>query len=139
MKSLKYKLIPVLGLTGALFLTGCAEDFGQTLTNAGLNTLMGVVIVFLMLLFISLIISLFQFINKAEKAIADRKAKKEAKNNPAPVETPATPAMEEAEEDDLELIAVITAAIAMQEGTSPDGLIVRSIRKVSNANKWKRG
>ncbi len=37
--------------------------------------------------------------------------------------------------DDLELIAVITAAIAASEGTSTDGLVVRSIRKVNNRRK----
>ena len=42
---------------------------------------------------------------------------------------------EENVEDDLELIAVITAAIAASEGTSTDGLVVRSIRKVNNRRK----
>ena len=35
----------------------------------------------------------------------------------------------------FELIAVITAAIAASEGTSTDGLVVRSIRKVNNRRK----
>ena len=39
------------------------------------------------------------------------------------------------ETDDLELIAVITAAIAAQEGTSTDGFVVRSIRR-RPSNKW---
>ena len=42
---------------------------------------------------------------------------------------------EESEEDDLELVAVITAAIAASEGTSADGIVVRSIRKVNNRRK----
>ena len=42
---------------------------------------------------------------------------------------------EENVEDDLELVAVITAAIAASEGTSADGLVVRSIRKVNNRRK----
>ena len=44
---------------------------------------------------------------------------------------------EEREElsDDLELVAVIAAAIASYEGTSTDGFVVRSIRK-ANRNKW---
>ena len=32
--------------------------------------------------------------------------------------------------DDLELVAVISAAIAAAEGTTTDGFVVRSIRKV---------
>ena len=39
--------------------------------------------------------------------------------------------------DDLELVAVITAAIAASEGTSADGLYVRSIKRV-NKSKWQR-
>lgn len=39
------------------------------------------------------------------------------------------------ETDDLELIAVISAAIAAAEGTSTDGFVVRSIRRRS-ANRW---
>ena len=37
--------------------------------------------------------------------------------------------------DDLELIAVITAAIAAGEGTSTDGFVVRSIRR-RTSNNW---
>ena len=45
------------------------------------------------------------------------------------------PVVEETVTDDLELIAVITAAIAAQEGTSTDGFVVRSIRR-RPSNKW---
>ncbi|WP_394525876.1 sodium pump decarboxylase subunit gamma [Lacrimispora sp. JR3] len=38
--------------------------------------------------------------------------------------------------DDLELVAVITAAIAASTGSSPSGLVVRSIRRAP-AGKWK--
>lgn len=38
--------------------------------------------------------------------------------------------------DDLELVAVITAAIAASTGSSPSGLVVRSIRRAP-ASKWK--
>ena len=39
------------------------------------------------------------------------------------------------ETDDLELIAVITAAIAAQEGTSSDSFVVRSIKR-RTSNRW---
>ena len=53
---------------------------------------------------------------------------------PAPV-----PAAAEEEDltDDLELVAVITAAIAAYDNTSADGLVVRSIKRANGA-KWKR-
>ena len=46
---------------------------------------------------------------------------------------------EEEEElsDDLELVAVITAAIAASAGTSTDGFVVRSIRR-SNNSRWAK-
>ena len=43
--------------------------------------------------------------------------------------------VEAAEADDTELIAVIAAAIAAAEGTTTDGFVVRSIRKI---NRKKR-
>lgn len=39
------------------------------------------------------------------------------------------------ETDDLELVAVITAAIAASEGTSTDDFVVRSIKR-RTSNKW---
>ena len=57
----------------------------------------------------------------------------------APVQRPAAPAPVAAapvqEADNSELIAVIAAAIAASEGTSTDGFVVRSIRKI---NRKKR-
>lgn len=101
-----------------------------TLQRAGLNTLMGLVIVFFMLIFLSFVISLFKYIPKLLEG-----KKKEA---PAPAPVPAVPAPAPVEAvvfDDSELIAVIAAAIAASEGTSTDDFVVRSIRKV-NRKKW---
>ena len=72
--------------------------------------------------------------------IRDRNRKKEQKEDTASVGVDNAIAQivsneEENVEDDLELIAVITAAIAASEGTSTDGLVVRSIRKVNNRRK----
>ena len=100
----------------------------QTLKRAGLNTLMGVGTVFVMLILLSLLISLFRFIpNPEAKKAAEAKAAKEAQAAAiaaAPVQA------EENLADDGELVAVIAAAIAAAEGTTTDGFVVRSIRKV---------
>ena len=90
--------------------------------------------VFVVLIFISFIISLFKYISVFENR------KKEQKEDTASVGVDNAIAQvvsneEENVEDDLELIAVITAAIAASEGTSTDGLVVRSIRKVNNRRK----
>ena len=105
-----------------------AEDI--TYGEAGLNTAMGLGIVFCALAFISLIISL-------EGKIFGAFGKKKAPEVPA---APAPAVVEEVEEDtdDTELVAVITAAIYAYEaengGEVPaDGLVVRSIRRLGYA------
>ena len=101
---------------------------GKTLQRAGLNTLMGVGTVFVMLVLLSLLISIFRFIpNPEAKKAAEAKAAKEAQ---AAVIAAAPVQAEENLADDGELVAVIAAAIAAAEGTTTDGFVVRSIRKV---------
>ena len=100
-----------------------------TLQRAGLNTLMGLGTVFLMLIFLSLVISLFKYIPNGSK----KKQVEEA--TPAPVRA-AAPEPEYVEEtDDQELVAVIAAAIAAAEGTTPDGFVVRSIRRAGRSRR----
>ena len=106
----------------------------QTLQRAGLNTLMGVGIVFVVLVFLSFIISLFRFIGAAaDKSMVSHEAPKPIP--PAPVQAPAAQSTPE-ETDDTELVAVIAAAIAASENMSTDSFVVRSIRKV-NKTKWR--
>lgn len=99
-----------------------------TLERAALNTLMGLGTVFIMLIFLSFIIYLFKFV-----PVLFGGKKEEKKEEAAPAPVVAVPVQEET--DDTELIAVISAAIAASEGTSTDGFVVRSIRKV---NRKKR-
>lgn len=85
-----------------------------------------------MLILLSLLISLFRFIpNPEAKKAAEAKAAKAAKEAEAAAIAQAAPAQaEENLADDGELVAVIAAAIAAAEGTTTDGFVVRSIRKV---------
>ena len=103
--------------------------FGEKMGKAGLNTLMGMGTVFIVLILISLIISLFQFI-PAIQAKFDKSAKKDVKAEAVDNTIAQIVEKEETETDDLELIAVITAAIAAS-GTSgsSDEFVVRSIRR----------
>ena len=104
---------------------------GKTLQRAGLNTLMGIGTVFVMLILLSLLISLFRFIpNQEAKKAAEAKAAKAAKEAEAAAIAAAPAQAEENLADDGELVAVIAAAIAAAEGTTTDGFVVRSIRKV---------
>ena len=105
----------------------------EILKKAGLNTLIGMGTTFIILIFISLLISTFSFIPKLfsekKKETTEIVAEKKAE---LPTET-----LEEELTDDLELVAVITAAIAAAEGTSTEGVVIRSIKRADNA-KWKR-
>ena len=110
---------------------------GELLANAGLNTLMGMGVVFVVLILISFVISGFSLINKAEARMKNRGKQPET---PAPKAPAAQPVMEEDDvTDDTELAAVIAAAIAAYEGTAAEGIVVRSIRKVNSLKTWKRG
>ncbi len=110
-------------------------SLGEILQKAGLNTIIGMGTVFVMLIFISLIIALLP---KLTGLIESFGKKKEAPAAPKAevVQTPAA-AVEEELSDDLELVAVISAAIAAYTGTSSDDFVVRSIRR-SAKNKWKK-
>ena len=103
---------------------------------AGMNTLMGIGIVFLMLVFLSFVIGLFKYIEKFQNVGKKKAAEEAPKAEEAPA--PAIAQSEAADEDfadDLELVAVISAAIAAYENTSGDSFVVRSIKK---SNKWHR-
>lgn len=104
--------------------------------RAGMNTLMGIGIVFLMLVFLSFVIGLFKYISKIQDNLTKKKAQEEAPAAaPAAAVVPAAEAADEDFADDLELVAVISAAIAAYENTSGDSFVVRSIKKSKN---WRR-
>lgn len=109
-----------------------AETFAGNMKGAGINTLMGVGTVFVVLIFLILVISLFKYVN-----IIGQKKPEEKKAAPAPAAAPKAAPVEENLTDDLELVAVISAAIAASENTSTDSFVVRSIKKV-NRSKWQR-
>lgn len=107
---------------------------GEILKKAGLNTLLGMGTVFCVLIFISLIISLFKYIPAIQAAFT-KKPKDEAAAVAAPAPKVTATKTAEAATDDAELIAVIAAAIAAAEGTTTDGFVVRSIKR-RKSNKW---
>ena len=122
--------------------TWTAEKYatlGEKMARAGLNTLIGISIVFLALIFISLVIVAM---GKILSGTTKKAPAPVASTQVAPVPVPAAPAVEEVPADDTELIAVITAAVAAYmesegEEVPADGLRVRSIRR-KNQGAWKR-
>lgn len=115
--------------------------FKEKMAKAGSNTLMGMGTVFIVLIFISLVISQFERINKLSVKLANRASARKADvagqsqssvpaaataNKAATVSSVQTSAM-----DDSELVAVITAAVvaASVSAGGTDKLVVRSIKK----------
>ena len=110
------------------------RSMSEKLGNAGLNTLLGMGMAFAILIFISLIISLFPvlFGGSKKKKQSDKEIAQKAMDN-----TISQIAEQEDLSSDAELVAVIAAAIAAYEGSgSTDGFRVRSIRKVNK--NWKK-
>ena len=101
------------------------ESLGEKMANAAGNTLMGMGTVFLVLIFISLLISCFKFIPQ----IMDKFTKKPSVEEKPEVVEETSETVTANEENDSELIAVIAAAIAASEQTSTDSFVVRSIRR----------
>ena len=116
--------------------------FGEKMGKAGLNTLMGMGTVFVVLILLSLLISCFGFINKAQAAAEKKKLVEEEQGAPVNKEMAVETVIQPAGDDD-EIAAVIAAAIAAYQAdggmsaASADGYYVRSIRRRTN-NKWNR-
>lgn len=113
------------------------SSMGELMGNAALNTLIGMGTVFIVLILISIIISCFKVIPKLQETFSKKKTQEVQStdiNNGVVqiVDNEETVDMS----DDLELVAVIAAAIAAYEGAaSTDGFVVRSIHKVNRARR----
>ena len=113
--------------------------------KAALNTLMGMGTVFIVLIFISLLISCFKYISVFEnkkKAPAPAAPAPAAPAAPAPA-APAPVALTTAapagtDDAEMERLAIMTAIIEHRRRTaSSDSLVVRPIKR-SAGNRWKR-
>ncbi len=110
-----------------------SATMGDLMGKAAMNTLIGMGTVFVVLFLISGIISAFALIPKLQAKFSKKNKQEETKTTGVDNAVAQIVVQEESadETDDLELVAVIAAAIAASEGaTSTDGFVVRSIRKV---------
>ena len=116
--------------------TNVEYTFGEIMEKAALNTLLGMGTVFIVLILISAIISCFGVIPKIQDKLTKKSKTEDVKS--VAVNNTAKQIVEDEElADDLELVAVISAAIAASEGaSSADGFVVRSIRRAGS--KWQR-
>ena len=111
--------------------TNVIYTFGETMTKAALNTLMGMGTVFAVLILIIFLISSFALIPKIQDVFSGKKEEKPV------TETKVVQQIVKNEEvvyedvtDDAELVAVIAAAIAAYEGSgSASGYVVKSLKR----------
>ena len=104
------------------------STMGDLMVKAALNTVIGMGTVFAVLILISLIISCFGFIPKIQASMAKKKPAEAVVESTAVQSTVQEETVDET--DDLELVAVIAAAVAACQGAaSTDGFVVRSIRR----------
>ena len=105
-------------------------SLAEKMEKAALNTILGMGTVFIILIFISFLISLFKYISVFENKLKSKKNAKPVVNDIVENSEPQNTENHESLVDDLELIAVITAAIAEFSNTDAANLIVRSIKRV---------
>ncbi len=131
----------VANVSGTLYITGVEfgisensnKSLGEKMATAAFNTLIGIVSVFVVLVLISFIISLFKYIPRIQAAFSRRKsgsAEGALEKAIAQIERNEMMAA-----NDTELIAVITAAICASTGASSDSFVVRSIKKVKRRTR----
>jgi sodium pump decarboxylase gamma subunit len=103
-----------------------------------MTTILGVAIVFLILVIICLMLTIFSIIVKDKsKPSKQKQSKPSPLHKVIPVKTAPVQQSEPVknEMDDKQLVAVITAAIAASMDTDIDHLVVRRIRRVGNWNQ----
>ena len=107
---------------------------GEALSTGLQTTVIGLVIVFGVLAILMIVLVLMKKIFYKEPA---KKAEVQPVQAAKPV--PAAPAATEAEMDDTELVAVLTAAVAASLNTSTYNLRIQSYRRVGNhAPAWNQ-
>ena len=118
-------------------IAGWWASIEDAMAEAGVNTLIGISVVFAALLLFVFVISLFKYIYLFDQKMQAKKSGKAPASKPAPTPAPVVEAAPEM--DDLELIAVITAAIHAYEeaqgNTVTGDLVVRSIKKRNS--RWQ--
>ena len=124
--------------------TNVTYSLAEKMEKATLNTVLGMGTTFVILILISLIISLFKYIPMIQKRLT-RQSKVETRLE-AVDQTIAQIIEKEELVDELELVAVITAAITAyrenqqiepNDNLQTEGFVVRSIKR-ANTNKWQK-
>lgn len=120
-----------MGWNQMSYLAADVKPLAERMGTAALNTVIGISIVFLVLIIISFLISLFKYVNKLETKLKQKNTVNLIKEEPVSEPIPEQDDLEEEEE----LVAVLTAAIYAYEASQGVNLeegdfLVQSIRKI---------
>lgn len=141
----------MINLNTLIFLTASTESLGVRMQEATFNTLIGMVVVFVVLLIIAFIIYLFKYIPngsskknikvKQDKSVSKLQVSKSVAEQISPQKTEKDTSIDDLSKN-TELVAVITAAIMASMGEAgievpEDGLIIRSIRRKNTYGQGK--
>ncbi len=106
-----------------------AMTFGDKMALGGQVMLLGIGTVFAVL---AILWGLVELLHLILSPLSGEKKKKSKEPAPAPVEAAPAPVPASAPADDLEIIAVITAAVAAASGSSPSSFRVVSFKRANN-------
>ena len=117
-------------------------SMAEKMTQAGQNMAVGLIVVFVVLIFLMFIISLFRFLTPKKKESTVEKTKQDPAVVPVAEQASIRdniPENTDAANSEEEIAAVIAAAIAAasEEAPSPSGYVVRSVRR-RGRSVWKR-
>lgn len=120
------------------FMLNPKYPLSMNMLSAARNTVIGLVVVFVILIFLCFVIGLLKYLNPELRKGNKAQESKPAAPAPGAIAPAASPAPTAS--DDEELIAVMAAAIAAASAEGEDGstYVVRSIRKVGTGKRWKR-
>ncbi|MCR5092961.1 MAG: OadG family protein [Lachnospiraceae bacterium] len=113
---------------------GETASFADRMGRAGLNTLLGMGMAFFVLILVMFVIMLFPLFFREKKKPSQTRAELAEKA----IDNTISQIEEHEAQDDSELVAVIAAAIAAYEGSSADGVVIRSIRRRGARKQWQR-
>lgn len=133
--TIKKCLLLLSMLTFAFGLTACNKVDVSTFSQS--DILVSICIVLLAVIFLAVMITSSIIIKKIQYNESNMRSDKSVLGLGVENTIAQIIQKEKDEINNMELVAVITAAIAAAEGTSSDAFVVRSIKR-SNKNKWQR-
>ena len=123
-----------MGQYSASLMSGEGVTLGEALQTGGTTTFIGLSIVFAVLIILMIVLMLFKviFYKDPKKKATKTQVENTQQNSLNSVDETTVKAVEKADVDEDELIAVLTAAVAASLNTSTYNLKIKSYRRTDN-------